>query len=74
VASRKYPIGDSVTIERERLLDDIARCFARAAVDALLADPEKNAADPKRERRLKDSTRRSKRHGHSTALPDTSAT
>lgn len=33
-------------IEREQLLDELARCFARAAVDALLAelDREQEAA------------------------------
>jgi hypothetical protein len=29
--------------DREELLDELARCFARAAVDALLAGSESNA-------------------------------
>jgi hypothetical protein len=40
--------------EREALLDEIGKCYARAAVDALLAEPQvlnKNAAEQKQRRR-----------------------
>lgn len=49
---------------REQLLDELARCYMRAALNALLADPEavnKSAAESGQEQRRREVTKRGKR-------------
>ena len=62
-----------MTAEREHLLDEIARCFARAAVDSLLDDPtlfQENAdVSGQDQRRRKGST-----GVEDTAIPPAEAT
>ena len=63
------------TTDRERLLDELARCFVRSALRELLADPsllQKNAAEPGEERRQV-STKSTRQHD-CTAFPDAEAT
>jgi hypothetical protein len=58
---------------REQLLDELARCYMRAALNALLADPEavnKSAAESGQEQRRREVPK----CGKSTALRQASST
>lgn len=62
-----------MSVEREQLLDSIARCFARAAVDAVLADPtllQENAAASDQEQQRRKGLKR----GDDTPIRATEAT